>query len=128
MDLKLKPEPKDRGIGSLRTPLHVKGTFGHPQVGPDMGKLVVRGGGTIALGILNPLLAIIPLIEEGKGKDSNCGQLIAEATKSAKQSAATGATAQKQKENKPEKKQEKEQAKEQSSSSGSTVFPLNPGN
>jgi hypothetical protein len=87
-----------------------------------MGKLVARGGGTIALAILNPLLAIIPLIEEGKGKDSNCGQLIAEATKSAKQSAATGATTQKQK----EKKQEK--APEQSSSSGSTVFPSNPGN
>jgi len=128
MDLTLKPEPKDRGIGSLRTPLHVKGTFGKPQVGPDMGKLIVRGGGTIALGILNPLLAIIPLIEEGKGKDSNCGQLIAEATKSAKQSAATGASAQKQKEKKPEKKQEKEQAREQSPSSGSTVFPTNPGN
>jgi len=122
MDLKLKPEPKDRGIGSLRTPLHVKGTFGHPNVGPDMGKLAARGVGTIAMGILNPLLAIIPLIEEGKGKDSNCGQLIAEATKSAKQSAATGATTQKQK----EKKQEK--APEQSSSSGSTVFPSNPGN
>ena len=107
MDLQLKPEPKDRGIGSLRTPLHVKGTFGHPNVGPDMGKLVIRGAGTIAMGILNPLLAIIPLIEEGKGKDSPCGELIAQATKSAKQSAATGASAQKGKEEKKPKDEAK---------------------
>jgi hypothetical protein len=37
------------------------------------------------MGIINPLLAILPLIEEGKGKDSNCGELIAQATKSGKQ-------------------------------------------
>jgi hypothetical protein len=43
------------------------------------------------MGILNPLLAVIPLLEEGKGKDSNCGKLIAEATSSAR-SAASGAT------------------------------------
>jgi uncharacterized protein involved in outer membrane biogenesis len=84
MDLKLKPEPKDRGIGSLRTPLHIKGTFGQPDIGPDMGRLAARGAGTIVMGILNPLLAILPLLEEGKGKDSNCGALIAQANASSK--------------------------------------------
>jgi uncharacterized protein involved in outer membrane biogenesis len=85
MNLTLKPEPKDRGVGSLRTPLHIKGTFSEPDIGPDMGKLAARGAGTIVMGIINPLLAILPLIEEGKGKDSNCGELIAQATKSGKQ-------------------------------------------
>ena len=89
MDLKLKPQPKDRGIGSLRTPLHIKGTFGKPDIGPDMGKLAARGGGAIALGILNPLLAILPLIEEGKGKDSTCGQLIAAGFQAKQAQAAT---------------------------------------
>jgi hypothetical protein len=42
MDLQLKPEPKDRGIGSLRTPLHVKGTFGNPNVGPTWASSVSR--------------------------------------------------------------------------------------
>ena len=84
MDMKLKPEPKDRGIGSLRTPLHIKGTFGQPDIGPDMGKLAARGAGTILMGIVNPLLAILPLLEEGKGKDSNCGALIAQANASSK--------------------------------------------
>jgi uncharacterized protein involved in outer membrane biogenesis len=94
MDLTLKPQPKDRSLFSLRTPLHIKGTFGQPDVGPDMGRLAARGGGAIAMGILNPLLAIIPLIEEGKGKDSPCGELIAQANKSTrkKPSAAAGGT------------------------------------
>jgi uncharacterized protein involved in outer membrane biogenesis len=93
MDLTLKPEPKDRGVGSLRTPLHIKGTFSEPDIGPDMGKLAARGAGTIVMGIINPLLAILPLIEEGKGKDSNCGALIAQATKSAKQKPSATAKA-----------------------------------
>jgi AsmA protein len=94
MNLTLKPQPKDSGIGSLRTPLHVKGTFGKPDVGPDMGKLTARGGGALALGILNPLLAVLPLIEEGKGKDSPCTELIAQAAKpSSKKQPAARATA-----------------------------------
>src|SRR6185295_15202036 len=136
MDLKLKPEPKDRGIGSLRTPLHVKGTFGKPHVGPDMGKLIVRGGGAIALGILNPLLAILPLIEEGKGKDSNCGQLIAQAgtsirgdkaatqravkaAKGAIEKAETAETAKKTE--KAEKAEKKAASSDRSSASGATA-------
>jgi AsmA protein len=88
MDLNLKPRPKDSGVGSLRTPLHIKGTFGDPDIGPDMGKLTARGAGAIALGILNPLLAVLPLMEEGKGKDSPCAELIAQATSSKKKPAA----------------------------------------
>ena len=84
MDLTLKPTPKDSGIGSLRTPLHIKGTFSEPDIGPDMGRLATRGAGTILMGIINPLLAVIPLIQEGKGKDSNCGALIAQANASSK--------------------------------------------
>jgi len=93
MDISLKPQPKDRGVGSLRTPLHIKGTFSEPDIGPDMGKLAARGGGVIALGILNPLLSILPLIQEGKGKDSNCGQLIAQASASSKKKQPVGSAA-----------------------------------
>jgi uncharacterized protein involved in outer membrane biogenesis len=100
MDMKLKPEPKDRGVGSLRTPLHIKGTFSEPDIGPDMGRLAARGAGTIVMGILNPLLAILPLLEEGKGKDSNCGALIAQANASSKKKPGAPAIAQ-QKEQKP---------------------------
>ena len=50
-----------------------------------MGRITAKGAGAILMGILNPLLAILPLMEEGKGKDSPCGELIAQATKSTKQ-------------------------------------------
>jgi AsmA family protein len=88
MDLTLRPKPKDRSIASLRSPLYIRGTFGEPDVGPDMGRIAAKGAGAVIMGILNPLLAVLPLIEEGKGKDSNCGQLIAQAASSKKPAAA----------------------------------------
>ena len=33
--------------------------------------------GAVALGLVNPLLAVIPLIDPGPGKDSDCGRLLA---------------------------------------------------
>lgn len=91
MDITLKPQPKDGSIASLNSPLYIRGTFGTPNIGPDMGRLAAKGAGAIVMGILNPLLAVLPLLEEGKGKDSPCRQLIAEATKSAKTAAAEAA-------------------------------------
>ena len=120
MNLTLKPQPKDSGIGSLRTPLHIRGTFSEPDIGPDMGRLAARGAGTIVMGIINPLLAILPLIQEGKGKDSNCGELIAQANASIKKKpgekpAATPAKA----ENKPPARAAR--PPEQSSAAGATA-------
>jgi uncharacterized protein involved in outer membrane biogenesis len=77
--LKLKPLPKDASILSLRSPIHIEGTFEDPEVRPDS-KLFLRAGAAVALGLVNPLAALLPLIETGPGQDSNCGQLIAEAT------------------------------------------------
>lgn len=91
MNLRLSPKPKDSSIASLNSPLFVQGTFSDPKVSPDVGKLAAKGVGALVLGIINPLLAVLPLFQEGKGKDSNCGKLIAEAT-SSKGSAATGGT------------------------------------
>jgi AsmA protein len=39
----------------------------------------MRGLGALALGLVNPLLALIPLIDAGPGKDSDCGQLVRDA-------------------------------------------------
>lgn len=81
MDLKLNPKPKDNSVASLNSPLFVAGTFSKPAVSPDMGKLAAKGVGAIVMGVINPLLAVLPLFKEGKGEDSNCGQLIAQAAK-----------------------------------------------
>jgi uncharacterized protein involved in outer membrane biogenesis len=78
VNLKTKPEPKDMSPFVLRTPVTIKGPFKRPHVRPDVGPLALRGIAAAALGALNPLLAFIPFIETGPGKDSNCAQLMAE--------------------------------------------------
>lgn len=99
MDITLRPTPKERSIASLNSPLYIKGTFTEPKVGPDMGKVAAKGVGAIVMGVLNPILSVLPLLKEGRDKDSNCVQLIAEASKSRQQvareakSAAAGGSA-----------------------------------
>lgn len=92
MDLTLVPEPKRGSIASLNSPLHVRGTFSKPEPAPEWGRITAKGAGALVMGLFNPLLAVIPLINEGPGKDSNCAQLIAQVTSSSR-SAASGGTA-----------------------------------
>ncbi len=40
---------------------------------------VAGAAATIALGLVNPLLALLPLIDAGPGKDSDCAQLVQDA-------------------------------------------------
>jgi AsmA protein len=102
LNLTLFPEPKDASIASLRSPLYIRGTFSKPKGEVDMKRILAKGAGAAALAILNPLLAVLPLLDEGPGKDSNCGKLIAELSTAAKtaakkppaSSAAAGATTQ----------------------------------
>ena len=76
MAFKITPLPKQKSIVVLRTPFHVDGTFANPNVRPDLTTLAARIGGAIALGFVNPLAAILPLIETGPGKDADCGALL----------------------------------------------------
>jgi uncharacterized protein involved in outer membrane biogenesis len=77
LNLTLKPLPKDISILSGRSPIHVTGSFKSPTVRPTA-ELYGRGGGALLLGTLvNPLAVLIPLIETGPGKDSDCRDLIA---------------------------------------------------
>jgi len=91
MDLTLKPDPKDKSVASLNSPLYIRGTFSQPKVSVDMKRLAAKGAGAVVMGILNPVLAILPLLNRGEGKDSNCAALITAATSSAR-SAASGGT------------------------------------
>jgi AsmA protein len=92
MDITLNPKPKDSSVASLNSPLYVRGTFSDPKPSPDAGKLAAKGLGALVLGVINPLLAVLPLFQESKGKDSPCQQLIAEATKSKKGSATASSS------------------------------------
>jgi len=78
LDLTLTPKSKEPSLIALRSPIYLRGTFARPEVNVDTGRIAARGLGALALGLANPLLALIPLVEAGPGMDSDCGQLIAE--------------------------------------------------
>jgi AsmA protein len=88
LDLTLHPQPKDMSLVSLRTPIHIRGSFANPKIVPDKTRLTARGLGAVALAVVNPLLALLPLVETGPGVDSDCGRLIAEARQSVDKPAA----------------------------------------
>lgn len=79
LDLVLRPSPKDASILSLRSPLKITGTFAAPRAGPDKAALAGRAAIALALGALNPLLALAATIETGPGVDANCPQVLARA-------------------------------------------------
>lgn len=79
LDLTLNQKTKNTSPLALRSPLILRGSFVKPVVGVDKGKLVARAVGAVTLGLLNPLLALIPLIDAGPGKDADCGPLLASA-------------------------------------------------
>lgn len=82
LDLVLDPAPKDRSILSFRSPLKIGGTFAAPTAGPDKGALAGRAGIALALGVVNPLLALAATIETGPGKDENCAAILKQAAAS----------------------------------------------
>lgn len=79
LDLVVVPKSKKLSLVALRTPIHVEGSFADPQLSLDKGKLAMSALGAVALGAINPLLALMPLIDAGPGKDSDCGRLVEEA-------------------------------------------------
>ena len=77
VDLTITPLPKDFSPLVLRGPLRATGTFARPRFGLDKGRAAARAGAAMLLGLINPLAAIIPLIETGPGKDAPCADLVA---------------------------------------------------
>ena len=81
LDLKLVVAPKDFSPLTLRTPVHVTGTFSAPKVSLDVGKLAGKAGAAALLALLNPLAAIVPFIDPGSDKraaeaDAECAALV----------------------------------------------------
>lgn len=77
LDLTLHPLPKDYSLLSLRSPIHVRGTFKDPAIRLD-DQLALRGGVAAVLGtVAAPAAALAALIESGPGDDADCEHLIA---------------------------------------------------
>ncbi|WP_219209112.1 AsmA family protein [Variovorax boronicumulans] len=91
LDFVIHPEPKSKSILSIRTPLVVGGTFGDPKGGVEVAPLAGRGLAALALGAINPLLALAATIETGPGEDSDCKGVLADANRPTAGAAANGA-------------------------------------
>ena len=76
MDLTIHPHTKGFRIFTLRSPLYVKGTFKHPDVGVSKTALALRAGAAIGLGLVNPFAALLPLIAPSNEKVTPCSTLI----------------------------------------------------
>jgi AsmA protein len=76
LDLTLNQKTKNTSLLALTTPIFIRGSFVHPSVGINKGRVAARAAGSVALGLLNPLLALVPLVDPGPGQDSDCAQLL----------------------------------------------------
>ena len=79
LDIELDPYPKQPGILSLRTPIMIEGVMRQPKPKPKIGPLAARAAAAVGLAAINPALAILATLENGPGKDTDCGKIIAEA-------------------------------------------------
>jgi AsmA protein len=79
LDLTLNQKTKNTSPLALRSPIYVRGSFAKPTVQVDKVQVAARALGAIALGIVSPLLSLIPLIDSGPGADSDCRQLVRDA-------------------------------------------------
>jgi uncharacterized protein involved in outer membrane biogenesis len=74
-DLTFAPLEEKKGLLSKLlysgAPVHVGGTFKNPQFSTDTGSIAARGGAAVALGIINPLAALIPLLAPASEKEAN---------------------------------------------------------
>ena len=73
LDLRVVVTPKDFSPLALRTPLHLRGSFANPSVSLDKGKLGTRLGASALLALVNPLAALIPLMDIGNKADAQRG-------------------------------------------------------
>jgi len=72
----VKPENRQFRLISLRSPIYIGGTLASPEVGIDKASVAMRTGGAIALSVLNPFASLLPLVDLGPGKDSDCARYI----------------------------------------------------
>ncbi len=78
--LELLAHPKDASVLTASTPVRIEGTFKHPKVDLISKQLAEKSLAALALGVIMPVVgAILPFIEPGETKGSNCGQLLEDA-------------------------------------------------
>ncbi len=76
IDMVLKPNPKNMQLVSLATPMLITGPLANPTVTPEAGGMVQKIGGML-LGMVNPALALLPLLETGfDDYQGSCAEIV----------------------------------------------------
>lgn len=82
VDLTLRPQANGLRLVTLRSPLHVVGTFEHVDVSVDKKNLLLRVGAALGLGVAAaPAAALLPLVAPGSEEEKQCAPLLARTAK-----------------------------------------------
>jgi len=73
VDLRAVVSPKDKSPLTLRSPLRVRGSFADPRVSLEQGAIGGKLASSLLLGLLNPLAALLPLIDLGNAEEAGRG-------------------------------------------------------
>jgi uncharacterized protein involved in outer membrane biogenesis len=79
MNFELRGRDKKFRFVRVLLPITAKGSLYAPKLGVQPGAALAQGGIGLALGMLNPLAAVLPFVDPGLAKDANCSALLAEA-------------------------------------------------
>ena len=93
LDIRLDAKPKRKSIFVARTPIHIEGPFAKPGYTLEAAPLLARGGAAVALSVINPLAAVLALVETGPGRDANCKQLMATVANAEREARRSGKAA-----------------------------------
>ena len=74
IDLVLVPRSRKTSLVALRGPIRLHGPLDAPEVSLDTAGILARGAGALALGLVNPLLALVPLVETSNNTPSPCAR------------------------------------------------------
>ncbi len=69
-------DPKDFSPMTLRSPVHLEGSFAQPHVRLEAKPIGLKAVAALALGAVHPLAALIPLIDPGKKAPIGCQQAM----------------------------------------------------
>jgi uncharacterized protein involved in outer membrane biogenesis len=80
LHLKLVSQSKGFSLVSLRGPIGVTGSFMAPALRPELQRATLRAGVAVALGVATGGIgALVPLLDFGTKKDSDCAALMSQA-------------------------------------------------
>jgi uncharacterized protein involved in outer membrane biogenesis len=76
LGLVFKSQPKDISPISLRSPVHIEGTFANPEVGLEKTSIGLRLAAAAALAAITPVAAVVALFDLGETEKQVCLQAM----------------------------------------------------